>query len=100
MASWIYLRHYLNFWILWSILTEFKTVGPWVLDWVEQSYKCRLSQFITFGLLASLQAVNLFWLTLILKIAKRYVMPAAGEGLKDVRSDDEDSESDDGELAG
>ncbi|RPA75679.1 longevity assurance proteins LAG1/LAC1 [Ascobolus immersus RN42] len=99
MASWIYCRHYINLGILWSVLTEFRTVGPWVLDWEGGSYKCRIAQVITFGLLASLQAVNLFWLRLILRIARRYVAPKEGEGLKDVRSDDEDSESG-GELAG
>lgn len=54
-----------------------------------EQYKCWISQYITFGLLASLQAVNLFWGFLILKIAKNYMMSGAPE---DVRSDDEDEE--------
>ena len=41
---------------------------------------------ITFTLLASLQAINLFWLFLILRIAYNVVVR---EPVKDVRSDDE-----------
>lgn len=84
---WIYLRHYLNLRILWATLTEFRTVGPFDLNWETQQYKCWISQYITFGLLASLQAVNLFWLFLILRIAKNYVFSKA---IADERSEDED----------
>jgi very-long-chain ceramide synthase len=86
---WIYLRHYLNLCILYATLTEFRTVGPFELDWAAGQFKCRLSQYITFGLLASLQAVNLFWLFLILRIAKNYVITAV---VADERSDNEDEE--------
>lgn len=86
---WIYLRHYINLCILWATLTEFKTVGPFELNWETQQYKCWISQYITFGLLACLQAVNLFWLYLILRIAKRYVFDS---DLDDERSDNEESE--------
>ncbi|KAI9783228.1 MAG: hypothetical protein M1839_004068 [Geoglossum umbratile] len=86
--NWIYLRHYLNLTILWSILTEFRTIGPFVLNWETEQYKCLLSQVITFTLLASLQAVNLFWLFLILRIAKGYLFTS---GLQDERSGDEES---------
>ena len=86
---WIYLRHYINLTILWATLTEFRTVGPFELNWVTQQYKCFLSQCITFGLLASLQAVNLFWLFLILRIAKNYVVTAVAA---DERSDDEEED--------
>ena len=48
---------------------------------------------ITFSLLASLQAVNLFWLYLIVRIAKNYVF---NSGLADERSDDEE-ENEEGE---
>jgi very-long-chain ceramide synthase len=62
---------------------------------VTQQYKCWISQYITFGLLASLQAVNLFWLFLILRIAKNYVITAVAT---DVRSDnEEDDEEETGE---
>lgn len=87
---WIYLRHYINLTILWATLTEFKTVGPFELNWETQQYKCWISQYITFSLLACLQAVNLFWLFLILRIAKRYVFDS---DLDDERSDNEESEA-------
>ncbi|KAK5059741.1 hypothetical protein LTR84_009624 [Exophiala bonariae] len=91
---WIYLRHYLNLRILWATLTEFRTVGPFELNWETQQYKCWISQYITFGLLAMLQAVNLFWLFLILRIAKNYVFTSVGQ---DERSDDEDDDEEEEE---
>ncbi|PLB47553.1 longevity-assurance protein 1 [Aspergillus steynii IBT 23096] len=89
VVMWIYLRHYLNLKILWAVLTEFRTVGPFELNWETQQYKCWISQYITFALLASLQAVNLFWLFLILRILKNYIFNSI---TKDERSDDEDEE--------
>ncbi|KAE8377047.1 TLC domain-containing protein [Aspergillus bertholletiae] len=92
VGMWIYLRHFLNLKILWAVLTEFRTVGPFELNWETQQYKCWISQYITFALLASLQAVNLFWLFLILRILKNYVFNSIR---KDERSDDEDTEEED-----
>lgn len=89
IGVWIYLRHYINLHILYATLTTFRTVGPYELNWETQQYKCWISQVITFGLLASLQAVNLFWLFLILRIAKNYVFSHVAQ---DERSDDEESE--------
>lgn len=89
VGVWIYCRHYLNLKILWAILTEFRTVGPFELNWETQQYKCWISQYITFALLASLQAVNLFWLFLILRILANYLFNSVK---KDERSDDEDEE--------
>lgn len=91
IGVWIYLRHYINLHILWATLTEFHTVGPYELNWETQQYKCLLSQVITFTLLASLQAVNLFWLFLILRVAKRTVF---NNVLADERSDVEDNDED------
>ncbi|KAI9695836.1 MAG: hypothetical protein M1820_008391 [Bogoriella megaspora] len=91
---WIYLRHFLNLKILYSILTEFRTVGPFELNWETQQYKCWISQYITFALLASIQALNLFWLFLIFRIAWRFVK-SLGKDIKDERSDDEDEEEQD-----
>lgn len=79
----------LNLKILWAVLTEFRTVGPFELNWETQQYKCWISQYITFALLASLQAVNLFWLFLILRILANYIFNSVK---KDERSDDEDTE--------
>ncbi|KAL1992271.1 hypothetical protein VTN49DRAFT_4303 [Thermomyces lanuginosus] len=89
VSIWIYLRHYINLKILWAVLTEFRTVGPFELNWETQQYKCWISQYITFALLASLQAVNIFWLFLILRILKNYLFDNVK---KDERSDHEDEE--------
>lgn len=82
------MRHYLNLKILWAVLTEFRTVGPFELNWETQQYKCWISQYITFGLLASLQSLNMFWFYLIVRIAKNYVFSNVR---KDERSSDEES---------
>ncbi|KAH7263247.1 TLC domain-containing protein [Fusarium tricinctum] len=87
MMAWIYLRHYLNLKIIWSLLNEYETVGPFELNWETQQYKCRIAQVITFTLLASLQALNLFWLFCIARIAWRFVVQ---NDLQDDRSEDED----------
>ncbi|KAK7520722.1 acyl-CoA-dependent ceramide synthase [Phyllosticta citriasiana] len=87
---WTYLRHFINLRILWSMVNgEFSSIGPFELNWETQQYKCWISQYITFSLLASLQAVNLFWLFLILRIAWRFVA-TWGEVVEDERSDYED----------
>ena len=86
---WIYLRHYINLMILYAILTTFRTIGPFEVDWANQQYKCALSQWITFGLLATLQSINLFWLFFIIKIALNVVFANV---VQDVRSDDEEEE--------
>lgn len=79
----------MNLKFLWAVLTEFRTVGPFELNWETQQYKCWISQYITFALLASLQAVNAFWLFLILRILKNYLFSNIK---KDERSDEEDEE--------
>ncbi|GAV47043.1 hypothetical protein ZYGR_0E00540 [Zygosaccharomyces rouxii] len=90
---WVYLRHWVNMRILWSVLTEFRTVGDFVLNFATQQYKCWISLPIVFSLIAALQLVNLYWLFLILRILYRL--------LKDnVRKDERsESESDEEELA-
>lgn len=89
MVAWIYLRHYLNLRIIWSLFTEFRTVGPFVLDWADEQYKCWISQFITISLLSALQALNLFWLFFIIRIAYRVVFL---DIIADDRSEDEEDE--------
>lgn len=97
---WGYLRHLINLRILYSLSpvsipglpfppNEFATVGPFTLDWETQQYKCWISQAITSCLLAALQAVNMFWFFLILRILARYVLKGVG---KDERSDDEEED--------
>jgi acyl-CoA-dependent ceramide synthase len=85
---WIYLRHYINLRILYSIFTSFSTIGPFLLDWEGEQFKCWISQYISFGLLAALQAINIFWLFFILRIAYVAVFENVA---KDTRSDDEDT---------
>ncbi|KAJ4304302.1 sphingosine N-acyltransferase lag1 [Collariella sp. IMI 366227] len=86
MCVWIYLRHYLNLRILLSLFTDFQTVGPYELNWETGQYKCTLSFVITLSLLSALQALNLFWLFFILRIAYRF---AVHNVAKDDRSDAE-----------
>lgn len=87
---WIYGRHYLNIVFLYSVLTSFKNIGSYDLSWEKGYYKCWISQIIIFILLSALQIVNIYWLSLILRIAYRFVL--YGEA-KDDRSDDEDEKS-------
>ncbi|KAI0200503.1 TLC domain-containing protein [Astrocystis sublimbata] len=92
MCVWGYLRHYLNLRIIWSLFTEFKTVGPYELNWETQQYKCELSFVITLALLSSLQALNLFWWFFIVRIAYRFVVYQTAD---DDRSEAELSDAED-----
>ncbi|ODV95032.1 hypothetical protein PACTADRAFT_50856 [Pachysolen tannophilus NRRL Y-2460] len=83
---WIYLRHYINLRILWSVLTEFSQVGDYTLNFATEQYKCWISQIIVFTLIFALHLVNAYWLALIFRIAYRYVFL---DITKDERSDDE-----------
>lgn len=83
------MRHYLNLKILWSEFNEFKTVGPYEFDWAAGQYKSPLSHYISTGLLAALQGLNLFWLFYIGRIAYRFIFQSA---LADERSDNDDNE--------
>ncbi|KAI9823629.1 MAG: hypothetical protein M1832_002410 [Thelocarpon impressellum] len=98
-AVWIYLRHYLNWRILWASLSEFRTVGPYQLNWEGEQYKGPLSQTICFVLLASLQAVNLFWLYLIFKIARNYLFANTWADERSEGEEEEDEEEDEKEDA-
>ena len=99
MCVWGYTRHYLNLRILYSILTTFKTVGPYELNWETQQYKCWISQYITFALLASLQAVNLFWWFFICRIAYRFIVfSTADDDRSEYEPTDEEVEEREKEL--
>lgn len=95
MCAWIYLRHYLNLRIIFSLFTEFKTVGPYVVNWETGQYKCPLAFWITLSLLSSLQALNLFWLFFIVRIAYRFVVYKTAD---DDRSEAEESEVEENET--
>jgi very-long-chain ceramide synthase len=83
------MRHYLNLRILLSEFNEFKTVGPYELDWATEQYKCSISHYISTALLVSLQCLNIFWLYYILRIAYRFLLTNVAQ---DDRSDDEETE--------
>ena len=74
--------------ILWSVLTEFRTVGDYRLNFATQQYKCWISQPIVFTLIGALQLVQLYWLFLIFRIVYRMATQSVYE---DVRSDAESS---------
>lgn len=100
VGMWTYLRHYLNLRILYSLLFEYRIVGPYGMDWEAGQYKGVLSNVITFVLLASLQALNLFWLYCLLRVAYRLVVLNIA---KDDRSESEsegEEEVVDGEITG
>jgi acyl-CoA-dependent ceramide synthase len=96
VCVWVYLRHVINIKIIISLFTEFRTVGPFELNWATQQYKCWLSQYITTALLASLQALNLFWLFYIIRIAYRFLRD---NGATDDRSDDEEEDENEADKA-
>ncbi|KAI4258612.1 MAG: hypothetical protein LQ352_001147 [Teloschistes flavicans] len=94
IAVWVYTRHYINIRILQSISltpenSEFAAIGPFDLNWETQQYKCWISQYITFSLLACLQCINIFWLWYIAKVAVKVMR---GGLKKDDRSEDEEDE--------
>ena len=97
IGMWVYLRHYLNLRILYSLLWEYRTVGPYGMDWEAGQYKGVLSNVVTFVLLASLQALNLFWLYCLLRAAYKLVVLNIA---KDDRSDDDDEEEEEQEVGG
>jgi very-long-chain ceramide synthase len=88
VCTWIYLRHYLNLRILVSEFYEFKTVGPYMLNWETEQYKSPLAHYISTALLVTLQVLNLFWLLYLIRMLYRFVFL---NELKDERSDDEEN---------
>ncbi|CAI4056656.1 hypothetical protein SKDZ_03G0920 [Saccharomyces kudriavzevii ZP591] len=95
VMTWIYLRHYINLRILWSVLTQFRTEGNYVLNFATQQYKCWISLPIVFVLIGALQLVNLYWLFLIFRVLFRIIWKGVA---KDDRSDSESDEENDGSL--
>jgi len=75
---------------------QFATTGSYDLNWTTQQYKCWISHLITFALLAALQAVNLFWLFLILRIGYRFVVT---KEVEDERSEYDETETEEERLA-
>ena len=97
MFGWIYLRHVVNMRILWSVLTEFRTEGNYVLNFATQQYKCWISQIIVFVLLLALQLVNLYWFGLILRILYRLIAYGIQRDERSEVSSEEEEEEEEGE---
>jgi len=88
VVVWTYFRHWLNLVILWSTWAQFDLIpeaskkwspqdGVWLTWWMKYQ--------IVFPI-AALQALNLFWYYLILRILGRALMAA---GVDDERSEDD-----------
>lgn len=100
MCVWVYTRHYINLRLLFSVMPaghipftnietgQFSTVGPYGINWETHQYKGQLASCIAFTLMGALQAVNIFWFVLIIRILLRF----ANGIVKDERSDDEEEE--------
>lgn len=93
MFTWIYLRHVVNIRILWSVLTEFRTVGDYVLNFAVQQYKCWISLIIVFVLIFALQLVNSYWLFLIFRILYRILFQGIQADERSEEEDESESES-------
>ncbi|KAI0032044.1 longevity assurance proteins LAG1/LAC1 [Vararia minispora EC-137] len=98
LCTWTYFRHYLNLVMLWSVYKEFDMMpesskrwapseGVWMVWWMKWQI---------FVPILLLQALNVFWYSLILRIAYRFVISlyftcaVTGTKVRDDRSDDED----------
>jgi acyl-CoA-dependent ceramide synthase len=82
----------------WNTPSQFESVGPsFTLNWDTQQYKCWLSQWITFGLLATLQAVNVFWVLLMFRTLWRGLRTLGKERVdeRSVYDSDEERAEDD-----
>ncbi|KAJ7498822.1 longevity assurance proteins LAG1/LAC1 [Mycena latifolia] len=94
VCVWTYFRHYLNLVILWSVWNEFDLVPEHARQWTpaEGSYLVGWMKYQVFIPIALLQALNLFWYYLILRIIVRAIITSKTE---DDRSDDEGDDEED-----
>ncbi|KAJ7721214.1 TLC domain-containing protein [Mycena metata] len=90
VLSWGYFRHYLNLLILWSVWFQFEEYIPSPETFPPHVWHT------AFAALVLLQALNLFWGYLIVRIVVRVVTTSKAA---DVRSDDEDEGEDEPEHA-
>ncbi|KAJ7665528.1 TLC domain-containing protein [Mycena rosella] len=93
VCIWTYFRHYLNLVILWSVWTQFDLIPEHAQQWIpaEGSYLAPWMKYQVFVPIALLQALNLFWYYLILRIVVRAIVTSKTE---DDRSDDEGDDED------
>jgi hypothetical protein len=82
----------------WDTPSQFASVGSFTLNWTTEQYKCWISQWIAFALLAALQAVNIFWVVLMLRILWRGLRTLGRERVdeRSVYDEDEVRADDDG----
>jgi len=88
LFGWTYFRHFLNWWIMWSVWTEFDLIPATSNQWLPESgaWLAPWMRYQIFIPILLLQFLNLFWYFLIWRIAYRAV---AGNPVDDIRSDDE-----------
>ncbi|KAJ7863665.1 TLC domain-containing protein [Mycena leptocephala] len=88
---WIYFRHYISIWILWSLQYEFHLVPEYaqIFAPLQGLYMAPWMRDQMFYSLCILQALNLFWLFLILRVVVRTILTAETE---DDRSDAEEED--------
>ncbi|KAJ6586738.1 TLC domain-containing protein [Mycena sp. CBHHK59/15] len=91
VCVWTYFRHYLNFVILWSVWTEYDLIPEHAQQWAaaEGAYLAPWMKYQMFTSLALLNALNLFWYYLILRVVVRTIITSKTD---DDRSDDEDEQ--------
>jgi len=89
VGVWIYTRHYLNLYMLWSIWYEFDKLPEWTKKWSPKDgvWLAPWMRYQIFIPLVLLQLVNIFWLKSIYRILITAVFSSK---LEDERSDDED----------
>ncbi|KAK4141919.1 sphingosine N-acyltransferase LAG1 [Dichotomopilus funicola] len=88
IAGWVYLRHYLNLRVMYSLATEYAAIQPFgAISWEREEFKSPMSQWGTFGLLVGLQFLNVFWLGCLVRAAYRFVVLGVA---KDDREDGEE----------
>ncbi|KAJ7655411.1 TLC domain-containing protein [Mycena rosella] len=85
VGAWTYFRHYLNLVILHSVYADLDAQLP------AGTHLAPAVRWGAFAALCLLQALNLFWYYLIIRIAVKLVLTSKAE---DVRSDDEDDGGD------
>ncbi|CED83969.1 Protein transporter of the TRAM (translocating chain-associating membrane) superfamily [Phaffia rhodozyma] len=88
---WTYLRHYLNFIILWSVWFEFDLIPEYAKQWNPPAgvWMVHWMKYQIFIPIMLIQLLNLFWYFLIWRVLIRSIR---GTRVQDERSDDEDED--------
>ncbi|KAF9970381.1 sphingosine N-acyltransferase lag1 [Actinomortierella ambigua] len=86
MVSWIYTRHYLYGYILWSFITLAYEIIPFEFDIWQGKWYCRETAWLPILGLGLLQMLMVYWFAMILKIVVRILK---GYNAEDDRSENE-----------